>query len=163
MRFSRQQYCSGLLCPPPGDFPNPGIKPVFLLSPALASRYFTTRQYIKKQRHYFTDKGPSSQSYVFFSSHVWMWVLDYKESWSLKNGYFCTVVLEKFPESPLDCKEDHPVLPKGNQSWIFTGRTDAEVETPVLTWCKELTHWKSPWCWQRLKAGGQGDDRGWDG
>ena len=75
------------------------------------------------------------------------------------------MVLEKTLESPLDCKEIQPVHPKGNQSWIFIGRTDAEAEVPVLlaTWCKELTHWKRPWCWEKLKTGGEGDDRGWDG
>ena len=76
-----------------------------------------------------------------------------------------TVVLERTLESPLDNKEIQPVHPKGNHTWIFTGRTDAEAETPVL-WppdCEELTHWKRPWCWERLKAGGEGDDRGWDG
>ena len=72
------------------------------------------------------------------------------------------MVLEKTLESPLDCKEIQPVN-KGNQSWIFIGRTDAEAETPLATWCEELTHWKRPWCWERLKAGGEGDDRGWDG
>ena len=94
-----------------------------------------------------------------------MWELDHKESWTLKNWCFWTVVLEKTFESPLDCKEIQPVLPKGNQSWIFTGRTDAEAETPILwqSWCKELTHWKRPWCWERLKVGGEGDDRRWDG
>ena len=79
-----------------------------------------------------TNKGPSSQSYGFSSSHVWMWELDYKESWVPKNWCFWTVVLEKTLESPLDCKEIQPVHPKGNQSWIFIGRTDAEAETPVL-------------------------------
>ena len=65
----------------------------------------------------------------------------------------------------LDCRESQPVHPKGNQSWIFVGRTDAEVETPntLATWCKELTHWKRPWCGERLKVGGEGDDRGWEG
>ena len=87
----------------------------------------------------------------------------YKESWVLKNWCFWTVVLEKTRESPLDCKKIQPVHPKGNQPWIFIGRTDAEAEAPTLaTWCKELTHWKKPWCWKRLKAG-EGDDRGWDG
>ena len=74
---------------------------------------------ILKKRHYFANKGPSSQSYDFSSSHVWMWELDYKESWALKNWCFWTVVLEKILESPLDCKEIQPVHPKGNQSWIF--------------------------------------------
>ena len=89
-----------------------------------------------------------------------MWELDHKESWALKNWWCWTVVLEKTLESPLDCKAIQPVNPKGNQSWIFTGRTEAEAEA---TWCKELTHWKRPWCWERLKAGGEGDNRGWDG
>ena len=117
---------------------------------------------MKKQRNYFDNKGPSSQSYGFSSSQVWMWEMDYKESWVPKNWCFWTVVLEKTLESPLDCKEIQPVN-KGNQSWIFIGRTDAEAETPLATWCEELTHWKRPWCWERLKAGGEGDDRGWDG
>ena len=94
-----------------------------------------------------------------------MWELDYKESWAPKNWCFWTVVLEKTLESPLDCKEIQPVRPKGDQSWVFIGRTDAEAEFPILlaTWCKEPTHWKRPWCWERVKTGGEGDDRGWDG
>ena len=87
---------------------------------------------LKKQRHYFANKGPSSQSYCFSSSHVWMWEMDYKENWTLKNWCFWTVVLEKILEIPLDCKEIQPVHPKGNQSWIFIGRTDVEAETPRL-------------------------------
>ena len=86
----------------------------------------------KKQRRYFANKDPSSQSYGFSSSHVWMWELDYKERWAPKNWCFWTVVLEKTLESPLDCKEIQPVHPKGNESWIFIGRTDAEGETPLL-------------------------------
>ena len=77
--------------------------------------------------HYFADKGPSSQSYGFSSRHVWMWELDYKESWAPKNWHFWTVVLEKTLESPLDCKEIQPVHPKGDQSWVFIGRTDGEA------------------------------------
>ena len=75
------------------------------------------------------------------------------------------MVLEKILESPLDCKEIQPVHPKGNQSWVFIGRTEAEAETPIflVTQCKELTHWKRPWCWERLKMGGEGDDIRWDG
>ena len=121
------------------------------------------RQHIKKQRHYFADKYPSSQSYVFSSSHVWMWELDHKESWALKKWCFRTVVLKTL-ESPLDCKEIKSVHPKGNQSWIFIGRTDAEAETPVI-WPPDAKSWvirKKPWCWERLRAGGEGDDRGWD-
>ena len=81
-----------------------------------------------------------------------------KESWAPKNWCFWIVVLEKTPESPLDSREIKPVNPKGNQPWIFTGRIDAEAETPLLlaTWCKELTHWKRPWCWERLKVRGEG-------
>ena len=101
---------------------------------------------------------------VFSCGHVWMWELDYKESWALKNWCFWTVVLEKTLESPLNCKEILPVHPKGNQSWIFSGRIDAEAETHTLaTWCKELTPLKRPWCLERLKVAGGGDDRGWDG
>ena len=83
---------------------------------------------------------PSSQSYGFSSSHVWMWELDYKESWMQKNWCFWTVVLEKTLESPLDCQEIKPVIPKGNQSWIFTGRTDVEAGAPVL-WPPEGKNW----------------------
>ena len=101
--------------------------------------YEQTRQHIKKQRHYFANKSPSSQSYVFYSSHVWMWELDYKESWVLKNWCFWTVVLEKTLESPLDCKEIQPAHLKGNQSWIFTARTD-EDETPLL-WSPDVKNW----------------------
>ena len=126
--------------------------------------YDQPRQHIKKQRHYFANIGLSRQSYDFSSSHVWMWVLDHKESWVPKNWCFWTVVLEKTLESPLDCKEIQPVHPKGDQSWIFIGRTDAEVETPVSApWCEEPTHWKRPWHWERLRVGGEGDDKGWDG
>ena len=97
-------------------------------------------QHIKKQRHYFASKGPSSQSYGFSSSHAWMWELDYKESWAPKNWCFWTVVWEKTLESPLDFKEIQPVHPKGNQSWIYTGRTDAESATLVL-WPPDVRNW----------------------
>ena len=90
--------------------------------------YDQPRLHIKKQRHYFADKGPSIQSYGLSSSHVWMWELDYKESWVLKNRCFLTVVLEKTLKSPLDCKNIQPVHPKGNQSWIFFGRTDVKLK-----------------------------------
>ena len=102
--------------------------------------YDQPRQHIKNQRHYFTDKGPSSRSYGFSSSHVWMWELDYKESCVPKNSCFWTVVLEKTLESPLDCKEIQPVNPKGNQSWIVFGMTDAEAETPIL-WLPDVKNW----------------------
>ena len=84
-----------------------------------------------------------------------------KKCWAPSNWLFWTVVLEKTLESPLDHKEIQPVNLKGNQSWILIERTGVEAETNILaTWCKELTHWKMPWCWERLKAGGEGDDRG---
>ena len=100
---------------------------------------------------------PSSQSYGFSSGNVCMWELDHKESWAPKNWIFWTVVL-KILESPLDYKEIKPVSPKGNQSWIFIGRTDAEAEAPIL-WPPDVKNWlwKRPWCWERLKAGGEGD------
>ena len=98
-----------------------------------------------------------------------MWELDCEESWVPKNWCFWTVVLEKTLESPLDCKESQSVHLKRDQSWVFIGRTDVEAETPIIwpsyakNWCKELTHWERPLCWERLKAGGEGDDRGWEG
>ena len=98
------------------------------------------RQHMKKQRHDFSNKGPSSQSYGFSSSHGWMWELDHKEGWALKNWCFWTVVLEKTLESPLDCKKIKPVNPKGNQPWIFIGRTDAEAEAPIL-WPPDVKNW----------------------
>jgi len=94
--------------------------------------YEQPRQHIKKQRHYFANKGPSSQGYGFSSGHVWMWELDCKESWVPKNRCFWTVVLQKTLESPLDCKEIQPVHPKWDQSWVFFGRTDVEAETLIL-------------------------------
>ena len=100
--------------------------------------YDQPRQHIQKQRHYFINKGPSSQGYGFSSSHGWMWNLDYKESWALKNWCFWTV--EKTLESPLDCKEIQPVHPIGDQSWVFIGRTDVEAETPVL-WPLHAKSW----------------------
>ena len=109
----------------------------------------------------------SSQSYGFSSSQVWMWELDSKESWVLKNWCFRTVVLEKTLESSLGSKEIKPVNPKGNQPWVLIARTDAEAEAEasntLATWCKQPTHWKRPWCWKGLRAGGEAGDRGWDG
>ena len=125
--------------------------------------YDQPRQHIKKQRHYFASKGLSSQGYGFSSSHVWM--LDYKESWALKNWCFWTVVLEKTLESPLDCKEIQPVHLKGNQSWVFIGRTDVEAETPVL-WppdVKSWLIWKDPDAGKDWGREEEGDDRGGGG
>ena len=125
------------------------------------------KQLIKKQRHYFANKGPSGQGYGFSSSHVWMWVLDSKESWALKDWCFWIVVLEKTLDSPLDCKKIQSVHPKEDQFWVFIGRCWSWCRSwnsnNLATWCEELTHWKRPWCWERLRAGGEGDDRGWDG
>ena len=103
--------------------------------------YDQPRQRIKKQRHHFANKGSSSQGHGFSISYVWMWELDYKESWELKNWCFWSVVLEKTLDSPLDCKEIEPVYPKGNQPWIFIGRrTDGEAETPN-TWPPDVKSW----------------------
>ena len=105
------------------------------------------RQCIKKQRHYFAHKGPSSQSYGFSSSHVWMWELNHKESWATKNWCF-----ELWCWRRLFAARKGSILKKispGYSHW--------------KDWCKELTHWKRSWCWERLKAGGEGDNRGWDG
>ena len=122
--------------------------------------YDQPRPHIKKQRHYFAGRGSSSQSYDFSSSHVWMWELDYKESWAPKNWCFWTVVLEKTLESPLDCKETQPVHRKGNQSWIFIGGTAAEAEAPIV-WPPDAKNWligKDPDArndWSRGKRGRQ--------
>ena len=119
---------------------------------------------ILKKRYYFANKGPSSQSYGFSSGHVWMWELDYKESWAPKNWCFWTVVLEKTLECPLESNEIQTVHLK-DQSWVFIGWTDAEAEnsSTLATWCEELTHLKRPWLWERLNVGGEWDDTGWDG
>ena len=114
-------------------------------------------KHIKKQRHSFANKGPSSQGYGFSSSHVWMWELDYKESWVPKNWCLWTVVLEKTLESPLDCKEIQLVHPKRSilvvhwKDWCWSWNSNT-----LATSCEELTHLKRPWCWERLKAGGEG-------
>ena len=102
--------------------------------------YDQLKQHIKKQRHYFATKGPSSQGYGFSSGHIWMWELGNKESWAPKNWCSWTVVLGKTLESPLDCKEIHPVHRKGDQSWVFIGRTDVEAETPIL-WPHDVKSW----------------------
>ena len=99
---------------------------------------------------------------VFSSSHVWMWELDYEESWVPKNWCLWTVVLEKTLEHPLDCTEIQPVHPKWNRSWIFIERADAEAETPILWPPNVKDSLEKSWCWERLKAG-EGDNRGWDG
>ena len=102
--------------------------------------YDKPRQHIKKQRHYFANKGPSSQSYGFFSSHVWMWELDHIENWGPKNWHFSTMVLEKTLESSLDWKEIQAMHSRGDQTWVFFGRTDAEAETPII-WPLHVKSW----------------------
>ena len=124
--------------------------------------YDQHRQHIKKQRHYFVNKGPCSQGYGFSSSHVWMWELDYKESWAPKNWCFWTMVLEKTLESPLDCKEIQLVNPKGNPSWIFISRTDVELQY-FGHLMRRADSFEKTLIWERLKAGGEAYDRGWDG
>ena len=109
----------------------------------------------KSRDFFFANRDPSSQGYGFSSGHVWMWELDCEESWVPNNWCFWTVVLEKTLESPLDCKEVQPVHSKGDQSWVFIGRADAEAETPIL--------WPPHTNWKRPGAGGEQDSRGWDG
>ena len=143
-RFSCVQPCAtpwtaAYQAPPSMDFPGKrtGVGRQCLLLP---------REHIKKQWHYFVNKGLSSQGYGFSNSHVWMWELNYKESWVQKNWCFWTVVLEKTLESPLDCKEIQPVHHLGDWSWVFNGRTDAEADTPIL-WppdAKSWLIWKDP-------------------
>ena len=127
--------------------------------------YDQPRWHIKKQRHYFASKDPSSQGYGFCSGHVWMWELDCEESWGSNNWCFWTVVLEKTLESPLECKEIQPVHPKGDQSCVFIGRTDAEAETPIL-WPRHVKSWlfgNDPDAGRDWGVGGEGDGREWDG
>ena len=128
---------------------------------ALKKSYEKPRQCITKQRHHFANKGPYSQSCGFSSSHVWMWELDHEEGWALKNWCFQIMMLEKI----LGQKEIKPVNPKGNLSWIYIGKTDAEAETPIL-WPPDVKNWligKEPDPGQDWKAGAEGGDRGWDG
>ena len=130
---------------------------------SLEENYNQPRYHIKKQRHYFANKGLSSQGYGFSSGHVWMWELDCEEGWALKNWCFWAVVLEKTLKSPLDGKEIQPFHPKEDQSWVFTGRTDVEAETPIL-WLPDSKSWL---IWKDPDAGKhwtqEGCDRGWDG
>ena len=121
----------------------------------LGKKAMTNLDSILRSRDITLPTKPSSQNYGFFSSHVWLWELDYKQSWAPKNHCFWTMVLEKTLESPLDCKEIKPVNPKGSQSGIFIGRTDAEAETPTL-WSPDVKNWligKDPaarkdWRWE---------------
>ena len=115
--------------------------------------------YNKKQRHHFADKGSSSQSYGFSSSHVWMWELDYKESWALKNWFFWIVVLQKTLVTPLGCKEIQPVHPKGNQSWIFIGRTDAEGGQYFGHLMQRTDSFEKPLMLGKIEGGRRGQQR----
>ena len=132
---------------------------------SLEEKLWPTRQHIKKQRHYFANKGLSSQSYGFSSGHVRMWELDQKEDWMLKNWCFWTVVLEprvlrvpwtarRFNQSILQ-KKSTLNIHWNDWCWNWSFNT-------LATWCKEPPHWKRPWCWKRLRARGEGYDRGWD-
>ena len=132
--------------PPSCDAATTYQPPPVLISFPSADSHFTPP---KKQRHYFANKGPSSQGYGFSSSHVWMWELDCEESWAPKNWCFWSVVLEKTLESPLDCKEIQPVHFKGDQSWVFIGRTDVEAKTPIR-WPPGVKSWL---IWKYLDAG----------
>ena len=132
---------------------------------SLEEKLWQTRQHIKKQRHYFADKGLSSQSYWFSSSHVWMWELDHKESWALKIWCYLTMVLDKTFESLLDCKIK-PVNRNGNESWIFIGWTDADAEAPIL-WpsdAKNWLNWEDPYVgkdWRQEKGTTEDEMVGW--
>ena len=138
MGFSKQEYWSGLPCPPPGDFPDTGIKPVSPEASALQlDSLLLSKWWSLIYVYACVYKGSYSQSYVFSSSHVWIWELDHKEGWVPKNWCFL-IVLEKTFESPLDSKKIKLVNPKGNQPWIFIGRTDAEA--PIV-WPPDAKSW----------------------
>ena len=126
--------------------------------------YDKPRQHIRKAETSLDQQSLYCQSYCFSGSHVQMWQLVHKEGWVVKNWCFQIVVLEKTLESPLDSKEIKLVNPKGKQSWIFTGKTEAEAEVPVF-WIliQEQTNWTRPWCWKRLKVKKEVVSRGWDG
>ena len=126
--------------------------------------YDQTRQHIEKQRHYFANKVPASQGYGFSSGHLWMWKLDCEESWVLKNWCFWTVVLEKTLESPLNCKEIQPVHPKGNQSWVFTEGLILKLRLQYFGHLmRRVDSLEKTLMLGGIVAGGEGDDRGWDG
>ena len=125
----------------------------------LHGKAMTNIDSIYKKRHYLVNKGPHIRSYGFFISHVWIWDLDHKEGWVLKNWWFWTVMLDKTLKSPLDCKEIKPV----NSEYSLEGLMLKMKLQYLATWGEELTHWKKSWCWEGLKAGEEGDDKGWDG
>ena len=123
-----------------------------------------TRQYIKKQRYYFADKSPCSQSYDFSSSHVWMWELDHKEGEALGTVAFELWCWRRLLRVPWAARRSNKsILKEINPEYSLEGlRLKLKLQT-LVTWCKKLTHWKGPWSWERLKAGGKGNNRGWDG
>ena len=131
---------------------------------SLEEKLYQPRQHIKKQRHYFVNKCPSSQGSGFSSGHVWMWELDYKENWAPKNWCFWTVVFKKTLENPLTTR-------RSNQSILKEISPGCSLEGLIISWnpntlatsYEELTHWKRLWCWEGLGSEGEGDDRGWDG
>ena len=127
-------------------------------------RYDQPRQHIKKQKHYFANKSPSSQGSGFSSGHVWMWELDCEESWAPKNWYFWTDSGEDSCESlgvqgdTTSPSQRRPVLGVHWKDWCWGWNSST-----LATSCEEFTHWKRLWCWEGLGSGGEGDDRGWDG
>ena len=135
MGFSRQEYWNGL--PFPSSVDHVLLELSTMTCPSWVALHSMAHSFIEML---LCQQSSSSQSYGFSSGHVWMWQLDHKEGWALKNWCFWTVVLEKILESPLDCKEIQPVHPKGDQSWVFIGRTDAEAETPIL-WPPHAKNW----------------------
>ena len=127
--------------------------------------YDQPKQHIKMQRHYFANKCPSSQSYGFSSSHVWMWELDYKERWAPKNDAFELWCWRRLLRVPRTARKSNQSILKEispeyslEQDWCWSWNSNT-----LATWWEELTHWKSPWCWKRLEVGEEGDDSGWDG
>ena len=131
---------------------------------SLEEKLYLPRQHIKKQRHYYANKDPSSQSYDFSSRHVWMWELDYKENWAPKHFAFELWYWRRLLRVPWTARRSNQsilrklVLNIHWKDWCWSWNSNT-----LTTWCKELTHLKRPWCWERLKVGGEGDDRGWDG
>ena len=147
--FGLQNYCSH------------GIKRHLLLG----RKVMTNLDSILKSRDISLPTKVCLVKALVFPVVMWLWELDYKESWAPKNWCFWTAVLERTLESPLDSKEIQPVHPKGNQSWVFIGRSDVEAETPIL-WPPDVKNCligKKRWCWERLKLGREGDNRGWHG
>ena len=125
---------------------------------SLEAKFWTILDSMLKSRDYFTNKGPASQSYGFSSGHVWMWQLDYKESWGRRINAFELWWWRRLLGITLDCKEIQPVHPNiHRKDWCWSWNSNI-----LATCCKEPTHLKRPWCWERLKVGTEGGDREWD-